>query len=149
MLRSERVAPLARAHAVVARVVLDLGASQRPDYLCLHCPRPNGKVPGKGSPTAGGVEIPRKFAVLAAVSTCLAAWPAAALAGDHVVKRFGPGAPGIGDPYFPLDGNGGYDVKHYDLDVAYEPATDVLRGIARSGRGRRRTSRASTSTSPA
>ena len=23
---------------------------------------------------------------------------------------FTPGAPGIGDPYFPLDGNGGYDV---------------------------------------
>ena len=71
----------------------------------------------------------RKFAVLAAVSTCLAAWPAAALAGDHVLKRFGPGAPGIGDPYFPLDGNGGYDVRHYDLDVAYDPATDVLRGV--------------------
>ena len=25
---------------------------------------------------------------------------------------FEPGAPGLGDPYFPLDGNGGYDVKH-------------------------------------
>ena len=44
--------------------------------------------------------------------------------------HFGPGAPGIGDPYFPLDGNGGYDVAHYDLDIAYEPATDVLRGVA-------------------
>jgi hypothetical protein len=44
--------------------------------------------------------------------------------------HFGPGAPGIGDPYFPLDGNGGYDVEHYDLDIAYEPATDVLRGVA-------------------
>src|ERR1700754_2205988 len=45
--------------------------------------------------------------------------------------HFGPGAPGIGDPYFPLDGNGGYDVGHYDLDIAYEPATDVLRGVER------------------
>ena len=26
-----------------------------------------------------------------------------------------PGAPGIGDPYFPLLGNGGYDAIHYDL----------------------------------
>ncbi len=26
-----------------------------------------------------------------------------------------PGAPGIGDPYFPLLGNGGYDALHYDL----------------------------------
>jgi aminopeptidase N/predicted small secreted protein len=41
-----------------------------------------------------------------------------------------PGAPGIGDPYFPLDGNGGYDVADYALDVAYEPATDVLTGTA-------------------
>ena len=26
-----------------------------------------------------------------------------------------PGAPGIGDPYNPAYGNGGYDVNHYDL----------------------------------
>ena len=90
-----------------------------------------------------------KFAVVVAVSTCLAAWPAAALAGGHTIKQFGPGAPGIGDPYFPLDGNGGYDVKHYDLDIAYNPSTDVLKGVATIERGRRRTSRASTSTSTA
>jgi aminopeptidase N len=41
-----------------------------------------------------------------------------------------PGAPGAGDPYFPLYGNGGYDVRHYSLDVRYDPATDVLRGRA-------------------
>jgi aminopeptidase N len=39
-----------------------------------------------------------------------------------------PGAAGIGDPYFPLDGNGGYDVQHYGIDLSYEPATDVLAG---------------------
>ena len=36
----------------------------------------------------------------------------------------------MGDEYYPLDGNGGYNVKHYDLDVAYDPATDVLTGVA-------------------
>ncbi|MBM7804512.1 aminopeptidase N [Geodermatophilus bullaregiensis] len=41
-----------------------------------------------------------------------------------------PGAPGIGDPYYPLDGNGGYDVRHYRLDLRYDPATDVLDGTA-------------------
>lgn len=41
-----------------------------------------------------------------------------------------PGAPGIGDPYYPLDGNGGYDVEHYALDLAYDPATDELAGTA-------------------
>ena len=42
-----------------------------------------------------------------------------------------PGAPGLGDPYYPLDGNGGYDVRHYELDLRYDPATDVLAGVAR------------------
>jgi aminopeptidase N len=39
-----------------------------------------------------------------------------------------PGAPGVGDPYFPLDGNGGYDVQDYRLDIGYDPAADVLTG---------------------
>ena len=43
-----------------------------------------------------------------------------------------PGAPGVGDPYFPLDGNGGYDVSHYDLDLRYNPATDQARRTQRS-----------------
>ncbi|MEU7087807.1 M1 family metallopeptidase [Streptomyces achromogenes] len=38
------------------------------------------------------------------------------------------GAPGIGDPYFPRLGNGGYDARHYDLDVAYAPDTGRLDG---------------------
>ena len=55
-----------------------------------------------------------------------------ALAGSAQANgiTFRPGAPGIGDPYFPLDGNGGYDATHYDLNVAYDPKTDVLRGLA-------------------
>ena len=40
------------------------------------------------------------------------------------------GAPGVGDPYYPLYGNGGYDVKHYLLKVSYNPATDRLAGVA-------------------
>src|SRR4051794_23168914 len=44
--------------------------------------------------------------------------------------KFQPGAPGIGDPYFPLEGNGGYDTQHYDLTFSYDPATDRLEGVA-------------------
>ncbi|WP_219923875.1 M1 family metallopeptidase [Nocardioides campestrisoli] len=33
----------------------------------------------------------------------------------------GVGAPGAGDPYFPLAGNRGYDVQHYDLTLDYTP----------------------------
>ena len=40
------------------------------------------------------------------------------------------GAPGLGDPFFPLAGNGGYDVGHYSLQLAYDPGTKVLDGSA-------------------
>src|SRR5436190_10513190 len=43
---------------------------------------------------------------------------------------FSPGAPGIGDPYYPDYGNGGYDVSHYDLRLKYQPKTDGLDGTA-------------------
>jgi aminopeptidase N len=43
---------------------------------------------------------------------------------------FKPGSPGLGDPFFPFAGNGGYDVSHYDLDLSYEPATNKLAGHA-------------------
>ena len=41
-----------------------------------------------------------------------------------------PGAAGVGDPYFPNEGNGGYDVRTYDLTLGYDPATDHLDGLA-------------------
>jgi Peptidase family M1 domain/Peptidase M1 N-terminal domain len=66
------------------------------------------------------------FAVAVAVVVALALSPGAALAADGGV----PGAPGVGDPYFPLDGNGGYEVQRYKLELRYDPATDVLKGIA-------------------
>ena len=40
------------------------------------------------------------------------------------------GASGLGDPYFPNDGNGGYDVGHYDLRLDYDPADGILTGLA-------------------
>ena len=68
-----------------------------------------------------------RFVVL--VVAALLALPPAAQATTHV--RFGPGAPGIGDPYFPLDGNGGYDVAHYDARHRLRARRrDVLRGAA-------------------
>ena len=69
----------------------------------------------------------RTLTVLAATTVLLGMSPGIAAA-DHGDGE--PGAPGIGDPYYPLDGNGGYDVEHYDLAVQYDPATDVLTGVA-------------------
>jgi aminopeptidase N len=59
--------------------------------------------------------------IAAALAAVVFASPAAAATGS-------PGAPGLGDSYYPLDGNGGYDALHYDIRLSYEPATDRLFG---------------------
>src|SRR5687768_8529125 len=41
-----------------------------------------------------------------------------------------PGAPGVGDPYYPGLGNGGYDVEHYTLDLTWLADEGVLEGVA-------------------
>ncbi|WP_433196055.1 M1 family metallopeptidase [Nocardia sp. CA-107356] len=41
------------------------------------------------------------------------------------------GAPGAGDPYYPLDGNGGYNAGHYDVTIDYDPPSHQLTGTAR------------------
>ncbi|MET7852544.1 M1 family metallopeptidase [Streptomyces avermitilis] len=41
-----------------------------------------------------------------------------------------PGGSGLRDPYFPKMGNGGYDVTHYDLTLAYDPGRRHLTGTA-------------------
>lgn len=39
---------------------------------------------------------------------------------------FFPGSSGAGDPYFPDMGNGGYQVDHYDIRVAFDPKTRAI-----------------------
>jgi aminopeptidase N len=51
-----------------------------------------------------------------------AAWTAA--------TTYRPGATGAGDPYFPRQGNGGYNVRSYALEVRFDPDTDRLTGTA-------------------
>ena len=73
----------------------------------------------------------RKIALHVFIALVLVVPPGLALAGDDAARpRFTPGAGGVGDPYYPRDGNGGYDVQHYLLDVAYDPSTDLLTGVA-------------------
>ncbi|WP_018686548.1 M1 family metallopeptidase [Actinokineospora enzanensis] len=40
----------------------------------------------------------------------------------------GPSAAGIGDPYYPDDGNGGYDVTAYEVKIGYDPPSKHLEG---------------------
>lgn len=39
-----------------------------------------------------------------------------------------PGADGVGDPYYPQDGNGGYDVSGYHVSISYDPESRHLDG---------------------
>src|SRR5262249_23616450 len=52
------------------------------------------------------------------------------MAGSSVAGAidFTPGSSGLGDPFFPLGGNGGYDVQHYGLDLSYDPHSNNLTG---------------------
>jgi aminopeptidase N len=43
---------------------------------------------------------------------------------------FSPGSSGAGDPFFPLAGNGGYDVRHYSLRIDFEPQTNAIDATA-------------------
>ncbi|MFD9392105.1 M1 family metallopeptidase [Streptomyces sp. NPDC060000] len=68
----------------------------------------------------------RREAVAATVPVAVAALLAAA----GPATAAGPGTAGVGDPYFPLAGNGGYHVAHYDLTLRYDPGTRHLDGKA-------------------
>ncbi len=50
------------------------------------------------------------FALMAGLVFCVA---------QSAAAPPGPGAPGIGDRLFPTLGNGGYDARHYHLDMTY------------------------------
>ena len=79
--------------------------------------------------STSGARIAGTF-VASALCLLLVAGVAAA-GGGGPGGAFTPGAAGAGDPYFPTDGNGGYDAQHYRLDLRYDPATDALNGTAR------------------
>ena len=76
--------------------------------------------------TADRASLRRALPILA-VALVAALAPAAAEAGAPRCA----GAAGAGDPYYPTYGNGGYNVQHYDLNLNYDPETDVLGGRAR------------------
>ena len=71
-----------------------------------------------------GRRLFRRAAVIAAAALVIPLGAALAAPADT-------GSPGIGDPYYPDYGNGGYDVRHYDVHVNYTPTGDKLRGRTR------------------
>ncbi|MEZ0076794.1 M1 family metallopeptidase [Planotetraspora sp. GP83] len=66
----------------------------------------------------------------AAGFSLLAAAVIPAAAADAARATFTPGSAGVGDPYFPKAGNGGYDVGHYDLNLRFDPKSRHLSATA-------------------
>jgi aminopeptidase N len=78
---------------------------------------------------------------VARVAAVAAAFACAATAAAHA-QTHAPGASGVGDPYFPKSGNGGYDVSRYAIALRYRPnsrravATTALSATATQGLSR-------------
>jgi aminopeptidase N len=70
----------------------------------------------------GRVAVAGMVVLMAAIGGCTA--------DKKPPSDFKPGAVGIGDPYFPKYGNGGYDVAGYDLALRYDPKSGELSGTA-------------------
>ncbi|GAA5198729.1 M1 family metallopeptidase [Rugosimonospora acidiphila] len=69
----------------------------------------------------------RRTAATAATAAILAA-VVAVPSGAYASGGFVAGSSGTGDPFFPLAGNGGYDVSHYSLNLNYQPSSKRLTG---------------------
>jgi aminopeptidase N len=67
-------------------------------------------------------------AAAAALAAVVGGGTAPDVSGPSTPSHAVAGAPGIGDPYFPLDGNGGIDVQSYDVHDAYRFADGRIRG---------------------
>ncbi|SBT42864.1 M1 family metallopeptidase [Micromonospora narathiwatensis] len=67
---------------------------------------------------------------LVAAGSAVAPEAAGAAPGNPGAPRYSAGAASVGDPYFPDEGNGGYDVQHYDLNFSYDPATRFMDATA-------------------
>jgi aminopeptidase N len=52
----------------------------------------------------------------------------AAPTSDKPAESGGASADGAGDPYYPTDGNGGYDVTAYHVQISYDPSSHELTG---------------------
>jgi aminopeptidase N len=67
----------------------------------------------------------RAFALVAAVLLVPLVVAPSALGQKYVA-----GSDGLGDPFFPKAGNGGYDATHYSLTLDYDQPANFLKGTA-------------------
>ena len=103
----------------MSRKLLVLGGAAA--CLAAFTPAANAAI-GTGADASDPAVAPAADAAVKAAAV------AAADAGRSSGQDGTAGAAGVGDPYFPLLGNGGYDVRDYDATLSYDPETDRLDG---------------------
>ncbi|MEL6308778.1 MAG: M1 family peptidase, partial [Chloroflexota bacterium] len=70
----------------------------------------------------------RKYTLLLLIVALVGIIGASVLAIEELGNEPTPGAAGVGDPYFPELGNGGYDALHYTLDLEADLETNTISG---------------------
>jgi len=90
-----------------------------------------------GEEVARPARGPGLVALTLAAALAIGQPAASAAPAESGPSRSPVGSSGAGDPYFPLAGNGGINVTHYDLSLRYTPPTPepaplegALRGVA-------------------
>ena len=68
------------------------------------------------------------LAVASSMTACTSRSNEAAPTKPTAPAEAAPGADGVGDPYYPKDGNGGYDVAAYHVSISYDPKSRRLDG---------------------
>ena len=98
-----------------------------------------GRSRSRTAPRKVGLQVRMTKLAAIGLSVVLSITVAAALAQDATPAPVGctAGSSGIGDPYYPLLGNSGYDVQHYTLDLDLDVAGGAIADGTRHDRGRR------------
>jgi hypothetical protein len=117
--RPRRTSP-ARCRIARQRVVFLLGSQRLPEPQNMPDPGPAPPSGTNENPPAGGACTP----------VASPAAPAAEIEPAPSTGTFTAGAQTMDDRLFPTIGNGGYDARHYDLAIEYQPVGQLLSGVA-------------------
>jgi aminopeptidase N len=105
-------------------------AAPRPEPDASRLPAHPARPLYRARPRPGGTRHTRRPSRATALLLGVLVLPALTLTACDGGVRGTPGGPGVRDPYFPKMGNGGYDVGHYGLTLAYDPGSHRLSGTA-------------------
>ncbi len=121
------------AHVAVASTAAVPAAPTTANVAAAPAPTVTATPRPAMTPTVTPTIVPTTTAVPTATATMTAAPTTTATSTATTLATAAPPAAGsgsIGDPYYPLLGNGGYDVLHYTLDLSPDVAANTLSATA-------------------